>query len=541
MPITKEIETGAIREELNRILGSRSLAKSPILSRFLRFIVEKSLDGNANQIKEYTVGRSVLDKPHNFNPQTDASVRIHGIRLRKMLEEFYQENPSNGSIRISIPKGGYSPSFSEVVAENNHPAGTDSTIFPTKETLAEDSICIIPFNGLVEQSIFDFSLEGFCGYLSEQLSKFQDIKVKSFFSVTNYLEEGGSLNTLGEALDVSYYLTGNVEIDKSLIKVSANLFDAKSNVLIWSQDFNSGVEKNSVSAIIQQVSNQIVASLGGYSGVMHFKKFSSPNHAPHLSNTDANAVFWFYHYLIQQNNSTFQKAITQLEQAVLNNPDNSLCYSVLSMLYTDSVFFNYATSYENPLSRAQAYAARALAINPECQHGNVSAGWINILLRNKDVAFYHLEKTFSINPNAPYFSAACCLGMALIGEYEKSKMYWEKTLPLHPMPYWWINVPPIFMAMKQQDYQRVLFYARKVGTPAGIQEHIFEMIALYYLDETDAMKSCLKEYLKKHPDGIEHAIQSWPMIIFDEDLSNQMVHALKELNLRKQALAEAVN
>lgn len=541
MPLTREIETANIKQELNRILGSKSFTKSPILSRFLRFIVDKSLDGNANQIKEYTVGRSVLDKPHNFNPQTDASVRIHAIRLRKMLEEFYHENPHNGSIRISIPKGAYSPAFFNVVAENINPPGTGGNIFRTKERLAEDSICIIPFNGLIDKEIADFSIEGFCGYLSEQLSKFQDIRVKSFFSVTNYFDGGGSLNTLGHALDVTYYLTGNVEIDKSLIKVSVNLFDAKSNVLIWSHDFGGGVINNSVSTIIHQVSNQIVASLGGYSGIMHFKKFSSPNHAPDLSNSDANAVFWFYHYLLQQNHATFHKAVVQLEQAVLNNADNSLCYSVLSMLYTDSVFFNYATPYENPLSRAQAYAARALAINPECQHGNISAGWINILLRNKESSIYHLEKAFSINPNAPYFSAACCLGMALIGEYEKSKIYWEKTVPLHPMPYWWINVPPLFMAMKQQDYQRVLFYARKVGTPAGIQEHIFEMIALYYLDESEALKSCMKEYLKKHPQGIEHAIQSWPMIIFDEDLAGQIVLALKEISLRKQALAEALN
>jgi hypothetical protein len=80
----------------------------------------------------------------------------------------------------------------------------------------------------------------------------------------------------------------------------------------------------------------------------------------------------------------------------------------------------------------------------------------------------------------------------------------------------------------------MLFHARMVGTPAGIQEHIFEMIALFYLDDLDSLKLLLKAYAGKYPNGIDHALISWPMILFDEDLIAQVNHALTEINLLKK-------
>jgi hypothetical protein len=75
-----------------------------------------------------------------------------------------------------------------------------------------------------------------------------------------------------------------------------------------------------------------------------------------------------------------------------------------------------------------------------------------------------------------------------------------------------------------------------VGTPAGIQEHIFEMIALFYLGSTDALKPVLRTYVSKHPDGLDHALKAWPMILFDDSLIDQVTHALTEIKLMKDEL-----
>ena len=101
-----------IDQQLQRICADPIFAVSDILMRFLSFIVEETLLGRSNQIKEYTIGMNVLNKPGSFNPSLDAIVRIHAGRLRRALHQYYEVNGKNDPIRILMPKGNYVPVFS---------------------------------------------------------------------------------------------------------------------------------------------------------------------------------------------------------------------------------------------------------------------------------------------------------------------------------------------------------------------------------------------------------------------------------------------
>jgi len=102
---------GEIQEQLERIFADQTFAVSDILKRFLSFIVEETLEGRSNQIKEYTIGVNVLNKPQSFNPSQDAIVRIHAGRLRRALHYYYNGTGVGDAIRIEMPKGSYLPYF----------------------------------------------------------------------------------------------------------------------------------------------------------------------------------------------------------------------------------------------------------------------------------------------------------------------------------------------------------------------------------------------------------------------------------------------
>lgn len=534
MDLGSEVSKSAVRDALEQVLQWKGFAKSPLLSRFLRFIVERTLDGHANQIKEYTVGISVLDKPHGFNPQTDASVRINAIRLRKLLQEYYQENEGETAIRILLPKGSYCPEFltRNSIEEASLPLKT-----PVNQQFSEESICVVPFTGIVHNSKEAFSVEGFSAYLSEQLSLFQDIKVKSYGSVIACLQDGRKLEKLGPMLKVTYYLTGSIEIDAQNTLVSVQLFDAGSNTLIWSQDFSAQEEKDSLKQIIDRIASKIVGSLAGYSGLIHQRLFTFESEVvPVLSDTQANAVFWFYHFQTRLSEEVYQQALTQLERVTRENQECDLCWAVLAHLYVHGIIYQYQSGVDNPIARAQAYLARAFALNPHSQQAYITLAWIQIFLRNKAEAKRAIETADKINPNSSYAIAVSSLGMSFLGEYEAAEALMEKAIPLHPLPFWWFNLPPIFMALKANDYNKMLFYARKIGTPAGIHEHVFEMIALYYLGETNNLRKLLKTYLEKFPDGITHAMRAWPKILFDELLVEKLTYALMQMEEMKKSL-----
>src|ERR1044072_6226852 len=102
MPVAEDT---AVRAQLGRVLASPLFAKSPRMSRFLRFVVEKTLEGRSSEIKEYVVAIEVFDKLQDYDPQVDSTVRTEASKLRSRLARYYESEGRDDPVHISIPKG----------------------------------------------------------------------------------------------------------------------------------------------------------------------------------------------------------------------------------------------------------------------------------------------------------------------------------------------------------------------------------------------------------------------------------------------------
>ena len=101
----------AIDKQIQKIIADPAFNDSIVLKNFLVFVVNETLKGNANQLNEYTIAVNVLDKPAHFRPEESGVVRIHAGRLRRALSSYYTQSGVFDKIRVSIPKGGFVPSF----------------------------------------------------------------------------------------------------------------------------------------------------------------------------------------------------------------------------------------------------------------------------------------------------------------------------------------------------------------------------------------------------------------------------------------------
>ena len=79
----------AVRRQLDRLLASAGFANAGRMSRFLKFVVEKTLVGEGERLKEYVIGVEVFDRDANYDPRVDAIVRVEAARLRTKLAEYY--------------------------------------------------------------------------------------------------------------------------------------------------------------------------------------------------------------------------------------------------------------------------------------------------------------------------------------------------------------------------------------------------------------------------------------------------------------------
>ena len=104
-----------IRSALKEILQSPSFVDSPQLRDFLSFIVEKTIEGKQNELKAYTIAVDALGRAEDFDPQSNAAVRVAAGRLRQALATYYEsEAAENLPVRIVLAPGSYIPSFEKV-------------------------------------------------------------------------------------------------------------------------------------------------------------------------------------------------------------------------------------------------------------------------------------------------------------------------------------------------------------------------------------------------------------------------------------------
>ena len=100
-----------VRSQLERILATDEMARSPNLTRFLHFVVEEALAGRGSDLKEYVIAVRVFERNEGFDPRLDPIVRVQARKLRSRLQQYYERRGAADRIIIELPKGGYSPVF----------------------------------------------------------------------------------------------------------------------------------------------------------------------------------------------------------------------------------------------------------------------------------------------------------------------------------------------------------------------------------------------------------------------------------------------
>ena len=101
----------AVKAELNEMLAAPFFAQSARCKKFLSHVVLQTLSGNADQLKERTIGISVFDRANDYDTGEDAIVRVTANDVRKRIGQFYQESRVAHPVQIDLPRGTYVPEF----------------------------------------------------------------------------------------------------------------------------------------------------------------------------------------------------------------------------------------------------------------------------------------------------------------------------------------------------------------------------------------------------------------------------------------------
>jgi hypothetical protein len=140
-----EPEKNAIRAQLERLLANVHFKQSKRFPSFLRFVVEHTLAGDAESIKERTLGVEIFGRDANYDTASDPIVRVTAAEIRKRVAQYYQEPGHEEELRINLPPGSYVPQFhwpkAAIEPELAEPAPVplEAVVFPARPTLDHEA------------------------------------------------------------------------------------------------------------------------------------------------------------------------------------------------------------------------------------------------------------------------------------------------------------------------------------------------------------------------------------------------------------------
>lgn len=107
--------------QLQRILESKTFRNTEVLKRLLEYLGRKTIAGEADDLKEYTVGTEAFAKPPGYDPKVDSSVRVQAGKLRQKLDEYYRVEGLDDAVIVELPKGHFRLVFREYAAPSVAP------------------------------------------------------------------------------------------------------------------------------------------------------------------------------------------------------------------------------------------------------------------------------------------------------------------------------------------------------------------------------------------------------------------------------------
>ena len=255
-----------IRAELDRVLASDGFANADRMSKFLGYVVERSLAGEGEQIKEYAIGIDVFGRDANYDPRLDSIVRVEARRLRSKVEEYYAGPGRANDVIIQLRRGSYVPAFERrsdavAVTRDESPALAESTRPPrsrlglallvaglvivtlaawgsgrwSRRPLVEPamSIAVLPFTqystGTEDQLLAARLTDG----VTSELAKMGTLRVVSHTSVLQFAGTRTPPLEIAKTLNANLLLEGTVERTGRDIRVAARLVSGTSNYKLW--------------------------------------------------------------------------------------------------------------------------------------------------------------------------------------------------------------------------------------------------------------------------------------------------------------------
>ncbi len=391
MPLL-ESEAHTVRRQLGRVLESPGFARNERLSGFLRFVVERHLDGKDNELKESVIAIQVFGRRPDFDSRLDPVVRTEAVRLRARLSAYYSKEGQADALVIELPKGGYVPRFREVEEERQviapmpekTPARFSARSWLTlglagliialaaagwwwmQHRSAPISIAVLPLENTSHDPANDYFADGLTDELIRNLSIIEGLTVRSRTSSFGMKGRPRNIRDAGQQLQADYILEGSVLRAGQKLRINAQLIRVRDDFPLWSRRFDR--ELTDVFSIQDEISLAIVNNLRLKLGNGRRRYETSVDaydlylHARALPN--------------QRSRESAREAAAIYRQVIAKDPSFAPAYAGLAAASAASSAQGFRDSHADELAEMRLAAEEAIRIDPLLAEAHDALGMV---------------------------------------------------------------------------------------------------------------------------------------------------------------------
>ena len=361
----------------------------------------------------------------------------------------------------------------------------------------EKSIVVLPFENLSPDPDQEYFSDGLTEEVISDLSKVHALRVISRSSAMTFKGTKKKVPEIARELDVQYVLEGSVRKAGNSLRITAQLIDAAADDHLWAEKY-SGI-LDDVFAIQEKVSRSIVDAL---------KLKLTPEESQRIAERPIDNAAAYQCYLranaeiLRFSESSLGAARLHLQKGLDILGDNALLYSAMALVYWQYV--NIGVAQEDHIAKAEEYAQKALALDPDSPQAHDVIGMINgAFYGNVREGIRQLKMALAVNPNdsnALMFLPSCyVISVGKPAAAIPLVQRFKQVNPLDPLNYWLQGALYFYDA----NYELALEQIRQwyQADPEGPITQFFYAWTLTYNKLLDEAFSIIDQGAKVTPDN----------------------------------------
>ena len=438
------------REHLDKVLASSAFASAPRLREFLRFVVEETLEGRADEIKESVVAMHVFGRSGDFDSHSDSVVRVQATHLRKRLHEYYRAEGQHDGVVIELPQGAYVPVFRPVAVPPLEVAGRRRRTWPlpvlaalavlaaaaavwTFGRLARNSppsIAVLPFATLDAAQQDDYQAEGIAEDLMTALARNPDLRVVARTSAFEFRGKNISARSVGRDLGASVLVEGSIRGDRDHLKITAQLVDAASGFNLRSESWEGPAAD--LTLFEEQVVRAVRQALGKTSGKREATASVTAIRPPLPG---AQEAYWRGRYLWAKGFEARAESVRFLEEAARADPQYAPAFAGLASAYAGMAFQGQG-DIDELLAKARSAGARALQLDPDSAEALSSLAVVSYAFDHDWASAERgFERALALNPSLAGGHLKYALGLVTRARFDAAIAHIRAARALDPLSY----------------------------------------------------------------------------------------------------------